>query len=176
MIKYTENIQLPLAADQILSYLQGITGQPYRPFSCGYTYSYELQKLPDFRLMEGKIVPPHNDGIAGYRPILMLHNPSNSYIIRGTDQSLSPQRRGTLMVLDIDLQHEVRSKDPNARFGSWSSVIWGLNAQPLIKTEWTVEHAAEVAKQEFLKLCVTIQGSLDPSIALTSAKNSLAMC
>ncbi|MBT9316465.1 hypothetical protein [Leptothoe spongobia] len=176
MIKYTETIQLPLAADQLLSYLQNITVQPYKPLSCGYIHSHELKSLPDFRLMEGVIVPPHSDGIAGYRPILMLRNPSNSYIVRGTDQTLSPQKRGTLIVLDIDIQHEVRSTDPNGRLGNWSGLVWGLSGQPLLKAEWSTENVAEMAKQEFLKLCGTIHERLESSIASTSARNSLALC
>ena len=176
MIKHTETIKLPLTADQLLNHLQNITVQPYRPFSCGYLHSYELESLPDFRLMEGVNVPSHRDGIAGYRPILMLHNPSNSYTIRGTDQVLSPQKQGTFIVLDIDDPHEVHNKDPNGRLGSWSGLVWGLSGQPLIKSEWTVEHTAETAKQEFLKLCETIKKKLEPSILPISHRNSLAVC
>ena len=161
MIKYTEILKLPLAANQLLTYLQTITVQPYRPLSCGYTHSHELQNWSDFRLMEGVIVPPHSDGVAGYRPILMLHNPSNNYIIRGCDenkvQAFSPQKRGTLIVLDIDAQHEVHSKDPNGNLGPWSGLVWGLKGQPLMKTEWGVEEIAQKAKQEFLNLCATIE-------------------
>lgn len=155
MIKHTEYIKLPLAAEQLFSRLKENTIQTYKPISCGYTHSYELKNLSDFRLMEGVIVPPHSDGIAGYRAILILHNPSNSYIIRGTSQNLSPQKRGTLIVLDIDAQHEVHSKDPNGRLGAWAGLVWGLGGHPLIKTQWSVEEVAKKAKGEFINLCHT---------------------
>ncbi|MEO0435102.1 MAG: hypothetical protein AAF151_25800 [Cyanobacteria bacterium J06656_5] len=156
MIKHTEYIKLPLAAEQLFSRLKENTIQAYQPISCGYTHSYELKKMSDFRLMEGVIVPPHDDGIAGYRAILILHNPSNSYIIRGTNQNLSPQKRGTMVVLDINAQHEVRSKDPNGRLGSWAGLVWGLGGHPLIKTQWSVEKVAKKAKDEFISLCHSI--------------------
>ncbi len=156
MIVHTERLELPLDFEKLFSYLQSITAQPYQPFRCGYTHSYELQNLPDFRLMEGVIVPPHSDGIAGYRPILMLHNPGNSYIIHGTRQASFPQRRGTMIILDIDAQHEVRSKDPNGGFGAWAGLVWGLSGQPLMKTEWDTKTVAEKAKEEFAKLCHTV--------------------
>ncbi|MEA5466216.1 hypothetical protein [Leptothoe sp. PORK10 BA2] len=176
MITYTETLKLPLAANHLLSHLQSITIQLYKPLVCDYTHSYELQTLPDFRLMEGAIVPPHSDGIAGYRPILMLHNPSNSYTIRGTEQIFSPQRQGTLVILDIDAQHEVHSKDPNARLGNWSGVVWGLNGQPLLKDEWSVEQVTAMAKQDFLKLCETIHGKLKPSNIASTPRNAMAIC
>ena len=169
MIKHTEYIKLPLAVEQLFSQIKESTIQTYQPISCGYTHSYELKKMSDFRLMEGVIVPPHDDGIAGYRAILILHNPSNSYIIRGTNQNLSPQKRGTMVVLDINAQHEVRSKDPNGRLGSWAGLVWGLGGHPLIKTQWSVEEVAKKAKGEFINLCHSIlEENLEPSEQLTA--------
>lgn len=153
MIVHTEELELPDTNwKKLYPYLQTITVQPYQPFKCGYTHSYELKNWPDFRLMEGVIVPPHSDRIAAYRPILMLHNPGNSYVIRGTCQAVFPQRRGTIVVLDIDTQHEVHSKDPNGGFGAWAGLVWGPEGQPLMKTEWDVGKVAEKAKEEFSKL------------------------
>lgn len=86
MIKYAEPMNLPLATNRLLRCLQNIAVQPYRLLRCGYIHNYELQSWPNFRLMEGVIFPPHSDGIVGYRPILMLRNPSNSYTIRGPDK------------------------------------------------------------------------------------------
>ncbi len=84
----------------------------------------------------------------------MLHNPGNSYVIRGTYQAfLKPQRRGTMVILDIDAQHEVHSKDPNGGFGAWAGLVWGLNGQPLLKAEWDKERVAERAKVEFEAFC-----------------------
>jgi hypothetical protein len=152
MIVHTERLELSLDCEKIYAYLQGITAQPYQPLKCGYTHSYELQNLPDFRLMEGVVVPPHSDRIAGYRPILMLHNPGNSYIIRGTRQACFPQCRGTMVVLDIDAQHEVHSTDPNGGFGAWAGLVWGLSGQPLMKTEWDTKNVVEKAREEIRKL------------------------
>lgn len=153
MIVHAELLSLPVAPVQLLTRLKSITTQPYQPISCGYTHSYELKRLPNFRLMEGIIVPPHSDGIAAYRPILMLHNPSNSYVMRGTGQDLSPQQKGSLIVLDIDAEHEVHSKDPNGRLGPWMGLVWGPGGQPLMKTEWEMGKVVERARAEFLGLC-----------------------
>ena len=160
MIMYTESLDLSITAAQLLCHLQSSTVQAYSPLSCGYTHSYELQSLPDFRLMEGLIVPPHTDGVAGYRPILVLHNPSNIYTIRGTSQRFSAQKRGTMVILDIDSPHEVHSKDPNCNFGPWSGLVWGQKGQPLIKSEWTVESVVTKAKAEFLALSSALQSNL----------------
>ncbi|MEL7509520.1 MAG: hypothetical protein AAFN42_19485, partial [Cyanobacteria bacterium J06554_1] len=61
-----------------------------------------------------------------------------------------------MIVLDIDAQHEVRSKDPNGRLGSWAGLIWGLGGHPLIKTQWSVEEVAKKAKGEFINLCHSV--------------------
>lgn len=165
MIMYTESLDLSVSAAQLLSYLQNSTVQAYSPLSCGYTHSYELRKLPDFRLMEGLIVPPHTDGVAGHRPILILRNPSNIYTIRGTSQRFTAQRRGTMVILDIDSPHEVHTRDPNCHFGPWSGLVWGQKGQPLMKSEWTVESVVTKAKTEFVNLCSTLQSNLNTSAA-----------
>ncbi|NEZ63020.1 hypothetical protein D0962_09535 [Leptolyngbyaceae cyanobacterium CCMR0082] len=126
---------------------------PYQPFTQGYTHTYELKGHPNFRLLEGVAVPPHSDGIAGYRPILMLHNPGNNYIVRGTAgqkaQACSPQPRGTLIILDIDAQHEVHGQDPNGNHGAWAGLAWAPGGQPLPKSEWEPEKVLGVARDEF---------------------------
>ncbi|MBX2865645.1 MAG: hypothetical protein KTR27_18995 [Leptolyngbyaceae cyanobacterium MAG.088] len=67
-----------------------------------------------------------------------------------------PQRRGTIVVLDIDAPHEVHSKDPNGDFGAWAGLVWGLSGQPLMKTEWDAKSVAEKARDEFATLCQTV--------------------
>ena len=138
--------------DGFVEHLKSITTQPYQPITCGYTHSYELKELPNFRLMEGVAVPPHSDGIAGYRPILVLHNPSNSYVMQGTSQSLSPQRKGALIILDIDSEHEVKSKDPNSRLGPWMGLAWGPGGQSCMKAQWDVGEVVERARVKFSRL------------------------
>lgn len=159
MIIHTEHLG-DFNYEAIYSYLQSITVQSYQPFHCGYTHSYELRNYPDFRLMEGVIVPPHSDKIAAYRPILMLHNPGNSYIVRGHSQTLPqlvlPQRKGTMIVLDIDAQHEVHSQDPNGGFGAWAGLVWGPGGGPLMKTEWKPGNVAEKVREEFSWFCNSI--------------------
>lgn len=86
----------------------------------------------------------------------MLHNPSNSYVIQGASQNLEPQRKGTLIILDIDAEHEVRSKDPNGRLGSWMGLVWGPEGQPLMKSEWDVGEVVERARGELSRLCAEI--------------------
>ncbi|MFG6107122.1 hypothetical protein U2F10_33095 [Leptothoe sp. EHU-05/26/07-4] len=157
MIVHIENLQLPLACEQLLSYLKSITAMPYQPFRCGFTHLYEIKNFQNFRLLEGVAVPSHSDGIAGYRPILMLHNPGNSYIVRGTSQTFPPQQQGTMIVLDIDARHEVRSKDPNGGFGAWAGLVWGHCGEPLLKTDWEPQNVAEQARKEFTNFCHTIE-------------------
>ena len=132
-----------------LDRLRKITVMPYRRLSVGYTHTHELKEKPDFRLMEGTVVPMHSDGIPGYRPILMLENPGQSYIIKGAKQKFLPQKVGTLIILDIDSQHEVRRKDPNNKLGPWSGMVWGVGATPLLKAEWSPKEVANRAKKEF---------------------------
>ncbi|MGD1857323.1 MAG: hypothetical protein ACFB2W_24065 [Leptolyngbyaceae cyanobacterium] len=110
--------------------------------------------------MEGAVVPPHSDGIAGYRPFLILHNPSNNYTIRGVRQVCAPQVQSTLAILDIDTPHEVHSKDPNGRLGSWAGLVWGLSGQPLLKNQWSLQDTTEAAKREFLNFCHAIQETI----------------
>ena len=176
MIVHQEFLNLSTQPAVLLSWLRNQTIQPYKPHTLGYTHSHELQNLPDFRLMEGHIVPPHTDGVAGYRPILMLENPSNSYTIRGVVkgvprdipqrqiptkagqwQRIVPQRPGTLIVLDIDAPHEVYSKDPNGGFGPWSALVWGPAGCPCAKEAWNVERVREMAKEEFEQLVGVIK-------------------
>lgn len=157
MIVHTQLLTLPIPPSQLLTHLRAITVQPYRPLTTGYTHTHELRGLPNFRLMEASIVPPHSDGIAGYRPILILHNPGNSYTIRGTGQRHGPQVAGTLIVLDIDAQHEVVSNDPNGGLGPWSGLVCGVDGKPCLKNEWTVEDVVWGAR-------VAIEGDLVPEI------------
>ncbi|EKU98154.1 hypothetical protein Lepto7375DRAFT_7415 [Leptolyngbya sp. PCC 7375] len=130
---------------------------PHQPFTQGFTHTYELQGYPNFRLLEGIAVPSHNDGIAGYRPILMLHNPGSNYIVRGRDETgllyqlHGPQNPGDLIILDVEAKHEVRSKDPNGGHGAWAGLVWGIGGQPLPKAEWEPEKMLGVAKEEFEK-------------------------
>lgn len=152
MIVHTQLLPLDIPPSQLLNHLRTITAQPYRPLTCGYSHSHELKGLPDFRLMEASIVPPHSDRIAGYRPILILHNPGNSYTIRGTDQRHGPQVSGTLIVLDIDAQHEARSNDPNGKLGSWSGLVWGIDGKPFMKAGWSVEDVVEGAMGALQKM------------------------
>lgn len=163
MIVATTTIPLPPTAyEQIKS----LTALPHQPFTQGFTHLYDLQDSPNFRLLEGVTVPPHSDGIAGYRPILMLHNPGNSYLIRGTSPRgpqltvvqgesnwprVEPQKRGTIIILDIDAQHEVYSKDPNGSHGAWAGLAWGPDGKPLPKSEWDPEEALGMAREEFRK-------------------------
>ncbi|MEO0435109.1 MAG: hypothetical protein AAF151_25835 [Cyanobacteria bacterium J06656_5] len=57
--------------------------------------------------MQGVAVPRHSDGIAAYRPMIMLDNPRDNYTIRGIGQSWNiSQSAGTVLVLDIDQEHE----------------------------------------------------------------------
>ncbi|EKU97970.1 hypothetical protein Lepto7375DRAFT_7229 [Leptolyngbya sp. PCC 7375] len=158
MIVYTKELQLSIDYDRLYGYLKSITVMPYQPFKCGYNHTYELKSLPDFRLLEGVIVPPHSDGITGYRPILMLHNPGNSYTIRGRDETgilyqlHGPQKPGDLIILDIEAQHEVRSKNPLTNFGPWAGLVWGHEGLPWPKGTWSPEDIANRAAQEFEKL------------------------
>ncbi|MGD1852758.1 MAG: hypothetical protein ACFB2W_00765 [Leptolyngbyaceae cyanobacterium] len=109
MIAYTiHNIPLPA---NTLTYIRGLTVLPYRP-ATRHIHTHGLTNWPEIELMEGKDVPEHDDDIDGYRPLLVLGNPSSNYIIRGTDQQLQPQRPGTLVVLDIGKKHQVHSIDP----------------------------------------------------------------
>ncbi|WP_250565806.1 hypothetical protein [Adonisia turfae] len=149
MIVATTTIPLP---PNTYEQIKALTTLPHQPFTQGYTHIYELQGHPNFRLLEGVTVPPHSDGIAGYRPILMLHNPGNNYIVRGVEADgrpqqfwvdtqwyfnrLKPQRQGTLIILDIDAQHEVHSQDPNGGHGAWAGLVWAPGGQPLPKSEW----------------------------------------
>ncbi|NEZ66627.1 hypothetical protein D0962_28365 [Leptolyngbyaceae cyanobacterium CCMR0082] len=152
MIVATTTIILP---PNTYEQIKEITALPHQPFTQGYTHTYELQGFPNLRLLEGVAVPSHNDGIAGYRPILMLHNPGNNYVIRGTAgrkiQACTAQQRGTLMILDIDAQHEVHSQDPNGGHGAWAGLVWGPDGKPLPKSEWEPEKVLGVAKEEFEK-------------------------
>ncbi|MEO1390252.1 MAG: hypothetical protein AAFV85_23205 [Cyanobacteria bacterium J06634_6] len=102
-------------------------------------------------------MPPHSDGIAAYRPILMLHNPSNNYVIRNEHQALEPQRKGTMIILDIDSPHEVWGIDPLGGHGPWSGVVWEPGGQPCLKSKWDIEQVAETSRSKFLALCTTIQ-------------------
>ena len=57
--------------------------------------------------MQGVAVPRHSDGIAAYRPMIMLDNPRDNYTIRGIGQSWNiSQSAGTVLVLDIAKEHE----------------------------------------------------------------------
>ena len=153
MIVHTQLFTLPIPPSQLLTHLRAITVQPYRPLTQGYTHSHELKGLPNFRPMEASIVPPHSDGIAAYRPILILHNPSDSYTIRGTGQRHGPQVAGTLLVLDIDSQHEAHSNDPNGGLGPWSGLVCGVDGKPFPKADWSVE---EVMKGAWVELGIVI--------------------
>ena len=157
MIVATTTIELPMLAQDIYAYLISLTTLPYQPFRCGYTHTYEITGHPNFRLLEGVTVPPHNDGIVGYRPIVMLHNPGNNYVIRGRDETgllyqfHGPQYPGDLIILDIEAKHEVRSKDPNGGHGAWAGLVWGPEGKPLPKVEWEPEELLGAAREEFEK-------------------------
>lgn len=159
MIVHSEYIE-GLNCDRIYQYLRSITAEPYRKFTAGYTHSYKLQNLPNIQLMEGVVVPPHSDKIEGYRPILMLHNPGSNYIIRGLKptategiwehQAVSAQKKGTLIVLDIDAEHQVHNKDPNGGFGAWAGlvVVGDGEGGAFMKDEWNSEQVLKKALQD----------------------------
>ena len=113
--------------DGLVEHLKSITVRPYRPLVAGYTHTYDLKNLPGFTLMQGVAVPKHSDGIAAYRPLLMLHNPRDNYTIRGIGQGWNvSQSAGTLMALDVNQEHEVHDRDPAARLGAWLVLVGEL--------------------------------------------------
>lgn len=113
--------------DGLVEHLKSITVRPYQPLTAGYTHTYKLKGLSGFTLMQGVAVPKHSDGIAAYRPMVILYNPRDNYTIRGIGQSWNvSQSAGTVLVLDINMEHEVHDRDPAARLGSWLALAGGL--------------------------------------------------
>lgn len=154
MIVHTDHIPITNPA-KLLDQLRSITVQPWHAHARGYTVSYELRDWPDYQLMEGRIVPPHNDGIAGYRPLLILAN--SGYIFRGRTrtkaQAFGVQKPGDVMVLDIETQHEVWPNplsDKNS-WSAWSALVWGPGGMPCLKTAWSVEMVGEYAEEMFVE-------------------------
>ncbi|MGD1950214.1 MAG: hypothetical protein ACFB14_11280 [Leptolyngbyaceae cyanobacterium] len=146
---------LSLPADA-LAKVRDMTDLVYHPLKRGYTHSYGIEGWPDLRLMEGVAAPPQSDKVAGYRLMLMLHNPGNNYIFRDVGQAMKPQGKGELVVLDIEAQHEVHSKAPNGGGGHepWSALVWGPQGKPCMKENYELFEAIQIAQKEcerFLK-------------------------
>ena len=95
-----------------------ITAQPWRPFSAGYTYSYELQGWPGLRLMEGKAVAHHSDNVEYIRPILWLYNPGYKLLQHGKPPVVP--KPGDITLLDINQEHAV--VDGNGYWDAWAAI------------------------------------------------------
>ena len=152
MIAVTHPNTFSLPTDA-LAKVRDMTDLVYHPLKRGYTHSYGIEGWPNLRLMEGVAVPPHSDRVAGYRLMLMLHNPGNNYIFRDVSykSELSPQQRGTLIALDIDVQHEGHSKDPDGSHKPWSALVWGPQGKPCMKEDYELFEATQIAQIEFEK-------------------------
>ncbi|WP_163666896.1 hypothetical protein [Adonisia turfae] len=116
--------------EELINKIISLTEMPYSPLTVGFTQTYQLKELFECSLLEGTTVPPHDDGIEGYRVFLMLRNPG--YIIRGRGQTITRQRPGAGFVLNLKMTHEVHAIDPNSNPSPWLALTMG----PYLKAEY----------------------------------------
>ena len=139
-----------------LAKVRDMTDLVYHPFKRGYIHSYGIEGWPDLRLMEGVAAPPQTDRVAGYRLMLMLHNPKNNYIFWQGGSVMTPQPRGTLIVLDIDAEYEVRRLDPDVS-EPWSALVSGPEGKLCMKAEYELLEAKQLAQEEFEKFLKALE-------------------
>ena len=152
---HANTVSLPADA---LAKVRDMTDLVYHPLRRGYTHSYGIERWPNLRLMEGVAAPPQSYRVAGYRLMLMLHNPDNNYIFRDVSckSDLAPQQRGTLIALDIDVEYEVHSQDPNGGHGPWSALVWGPQGKPCLKKDYELSEVTQIAQKEFKEFLETL--------------------
>ena len=150
---YTNSLSLPADA---LAKVRDMTDLVYHPLKRGYTHSYGIEGWPDLRLMEGVAAPSQSDNVAGYRLMLILHNPGNNYIFRDVSQVMKPQWKGEFVVLDIEAQYEVYSKDLDGSHEPWSALVWGPQGKPCMKEDYGLFEAIQIAQEEFERFLETL--------------------
>ena len=111
-------------AEAVIKWCKQHTVDGYNELTAGYLYSYKLQGFLNIQFMEGLAVPSHTDGIAAYRPILFLNNPSR-YLLRYKLQAESvPWKRGDLSVLHLDTDHLIDSLEAKEYRQPWQAICY----------------------------------------------------
>ena len=111
-------------AEAVIKWCKAHTVNGYIPLTAGYLHPYELKGHPNFRFMEGICVPMHKDGIAAYRPILFLNNPSRYLLRYETQAKAVPWVRGDLAVLNLDEPHLIDSLEAKKHRKSWQAICY----------------------------------------------------
>ena len=156
MIAATSHINLNQSeAEAVLAHCRANTEVRYLGNDLiGHLFSYKLLDTPHFSLLEGFTVPPHNDDRPAFRPLLCLNNPQNKYTLRGVNgdsaQAVSPQIRGAISILDLEVTHEVHCNDPSYMENTWSFLEWSPNGNPISKNSQSPQAVANTARIVFL--------------------------
>ena len=156
MISATSHINLNQSeAEAVLAHCRDNTEGRYLGNGLiGHLFSYKLLDTPHFSLLEGFAVPPHNDDRPAFRPLLCLNNPQSNYTLRGAKlgsvQATSPQKRGSVSILDLEAPHEMYCNDPWHAKDVWSFLEWSPNGNPISKNSQSPQAVANAARIVFL--------------------------
>ena len=154
---HTVTLDLPQAkAEAVIRWCKANAIGGYSELTHGYLYSHELQGYPSFRFMEGISVPMHSDGIAAYRPILFLNNPSR-YLLRYETQAMARTwERGQLVVLHLDTEHEVHSLEAENYRQPWQAICY--EAEMFKSGQWQPEDVGNYADHVMQQFVEAITG------------------
>ena len=143
-------------AEAVIEWCIENTVDGYSELTAGYLYSHELQGFPNFRFMEGISVPMHSDGIAAYRPILFLNNPSR-YLLRYESQAKAvPWVRGDLAVLNLDEPHLIDSLEAEGSRQPWQTICY--EAEMFKSGQWQPEDVGNYADHVMQQFVEAITG------------------
>ena len=127
-----------------------------RPLALGYhelrpyesLNSWIIPSHPDLVLMEGRKVKPHDDGGRFWQPFIVLSNPKNRYSFKSPRQpvrSLISQAAGSLLVLDIEKQHEATGHSNEV----WSVLCWNPSCAVPHQNDYGLKAVVEAATKAF---------------------------